>query len=243
MPNPFPRWLCLQIPQSDYQPVLELQHRLVKLKKEGRLTPEIVILVEHPPVFTLGRRGERKHLRVSEAYLKAAGVPVIHVERGGDVTYHGPGQWVGYVIIHLKQAKLKVIELVDGLEEVMLRTADSWEVKAKRNPINRGIWVGSRKLGSVGIAVRRGISFHGFALNVSTSLKPFKWIHPCGLKGVSMTTLEREGRQKLSFTKIRDTLKTHLEAVFQMRLQDVTLADLGLTAYGGKARRFDNPHP
>jgi lipoate-protein ligase B len=224
------QWMCLQLAQTKYRQVLELQRELVELKKNGHLQPEILILVEHPPVFTLGHRGERKHFKVSEAWVKAAGISVVHVERGGHVTYHGPGQLVGYPIIDLKQAKLRVIELVGLMEEVMLRTARSLGIKAERNPINRGIWVGQRKLGSIGIAVRRGISFHGFALNVNTSLEPFEWIHPCGLEGVTMTTLEHECGKALSISKTQGILKTHLETVFQMQLKNVALDELNLSA-------------
>jgi lipoate-protein ligase B len=226
------RWLCLQLPRSEYQPVLDLQRSLVEQIRNGQIGPAVIILVEHFPVFTLGRRGERHHFKVSDCQLKAAGISVVHVERGGHVTYHGPGQLVGYPIIDLRQTQLKVIELVEHMEEVMLRTAGSFGIKATRNPINRGVWVGQRKLGSIGIAVRRGVSFHGFALNVSTSLRPFEWIHPCGLEGVRMMTMEQACGTALSLAKVQNVLKGHFEAVFKMQLQAASLNDLARWALG-----------
>jgi len=175
------KWLCLDIPSMDYEEARRLQLELVEARHRGESTSDIVLLLEHPPVFTLGRRGERAHVIVSESFLNDRGIPLIHVERGGDVTYHGPGQLVCYLLVNLRTNHWPVVDFVCALEEIMIRTAGEWGIASERNSVNRGAWVGMSKIGSVGIAVRRGISFHGFALNVNNSLEPFSWINPCGL--------------------------------------------------------------
>ena len=174
--------------------------------------------MEHEPVFTLGRRGGRENLIVSELFLEEAQIPIVHVERGGDITFHGPGQLVGYPILDLRAAKLTVTGYVERLEQIMIQTAAHWGVHATRNRLNHGVWVGGRKLGSLGIAVRRGITFHGFALNVNVSLEPFAWINPCGLHGVKMTSLERETTRKASMKEVREQMKRNIEEVFDVDL-------------------------
>ena len=219
-------WLSVDFGRIDYQEAWNLQGNLIKARKSQVLQNDIVLFLEHPPVFTLGRRGGRECLLVSEEFLEKSGVQVIQVERGGNITFHGPGQLVAYPIVDLQSARIKVVDFVNGLEEVMLRTAAHWGIAAGRNSANRGIWVGPHKMGSIGIAVRRGISFHGLALNVRTDLTPFSWIQPCGLKDVGMTTMQRETRQKLSMQQVRTVLKAQLEAVFGIKLLKTELDDL-----------------
>jgi lipoate-protein ligase B len=219
-------WLSIDFDRIDYKEAWELQGNLLVARKERILQKDIVLFLEHPPVFTLGRRGGRECLLVSEEFLEKAGVQVIQVERGGNITFHGPGQLVVYPIVDLQAARIKVVDFVNGLEEVMLRTAAHWGVTAGRNPANRGIWVGPHKMGSIGIAVRRGISFHGLALNVLTDLTPFSWIQPCGLKDVGMTTMQQETAQQLSMQQVRTVLKAQFEAVFGIKLLKTELDDL-----------------
>jgi len=212
--------LFIQYPLMEYPASRKLQQKLVALRKNKNI-PDSLVLLEHPSVFTLGNRGDRKNLKASEAFLKAAGIPVVHVERGGDITYHGPGQLVGYPIWDLQQARMKVVEYINCLEEVMIRVAADWGVSAKRNPLNRGTWVGHRKIGSVGIAVRRGISFHGFAFNVNLSLKPFEWINPCGLEGIRVTSLSKEMSGKISMAEVRQAIRHQMEAVFEIQFDEI----------------------
>jgi len=214
-------WLCADLPRLDYRKARELQLELVAARKSGILPSDILLLLEHAPVFTLGRRGGRENLTVSENLLQERGIPVVHVERGGDITFHGPGQLVGYPIINLHAARLTVTDYVERLEEVMIRTAGYWGVRAGRNALNRGIWVGNSKLGSIGIAIRRGITFHGFAFNVNPSLEPFTWINPCGLKGIGITSLERELSRKLSMREVREQVKQNIQAVFDVELEQM----------------------
>jgi lipoate-protein ligase B len=219
-------WLSVDFDRIDYRDAWELQGNLIMARKERILPTDIVLFLEHPAVFTLGRRGGRECLLVSEEFLRKSGVQVIQVERGGNITFHGPGQLVVYPIVDLQTAKIKVVDFVTGLEEVMLRTAEKWGIEAERNAANRGIWVGPHKMGSIGIAVRRGISFHGLALNVHTDLTPFSWIQPCGLKNVGMTTMQQETAQKLSMQQVRVDLKKQFERVFGIKFVSKDLDDL-----------------
>ena len=219
-------WLCVDEAVLDYREAWRLQVELVAARHAAVLGTDIMLLLEHPPVFTLGRRGGRENFRVSESFLEKSGIPTFHIERGGNITFHGPGQLIGYGIVDLHAAKLTVTDYVTGLEEIMIRTAAHWGVIAERNPINRGVWVGNTKLGSIGIAVRRGITFHGFAFNVNISLEPFSWINPCGLKGIGVTSLERELAQTLPIAEVREVLKHNIETVFRVKLALTELAAL-----------------
>ena len=219
-------WFCLDLPLVEYAEAWQLQGKLVAARKSALIPSDILLLLEHAPVFTLGRRGGRENLKVSEKLLEHSGMPLFQVERGGNITYHGPGQVVGYGIVDLQAAGLSVVDYVTGLEEVMMRTAAEWGVPAERNPLNRGIWVGSRKLGSIGIAVRRGITFHGFAFNAKVSLAPFAWINPCGLEGVGVTSLACETAREVSLAEVRRSLKHNLEAVFGLNLIPVELGEI-----------------
>lgn len=205
---------CLELSLTEYRAALDLQRTIALARQSGVIEKDVVLILEHPPVFTLGRRAGTENLKVSSAFLERKKIPVIPVDRGGDITFHGPGQLVIYPIIDLTKAGLKVIDYVTDLEEIMLRTVADWKIPAERNSANRGIWVAGRKLGSVGISVKRGISFHGCSLNVNLSLKPFKWINPCGLQNVGVTSMEEELSQKISMSQVREVLAHHFESVF-----------------------------
>jgi lipoate-protein ligase B len=218
----------VELPVTDYEPVWRLQTRLVTARRNGILDRDVILLTEHLPVFTLGRRGGLNNLIASTADLDGAGIPLFQVERGGNITYHGPGQLVLYPIVDLLGVGLKVVDYVWKLEEVAIRTVAAWGIKAQRNAANRGVWVGARKLGSVGYAVRRGISFHGIALNVGLSLEPFRWIHPCGLHGVEVTSMEQEISRPVSTAEVRGTIKVEIEAAFGVVLLPQDLSGLEL---------------
>jgi lipoate-protein ligase B len=227
MRNPRPgTWLCLDLATIDYQEAWKLQSNLVDARRNKAIDSDIVLFLEHPPVFTLGRRGGLENLMVSRELLDKSGITIIQVERGGNITYHGPGQLVVYPIIKLERARLRVLEYVEGLEEIMIRTALDWGVGAQRNPVNRGVWVGNNKLGSIGIAVRRGISFHGLALNVNLSLEPFGWINPCGLQNYGMTSLQQEISSEVSMECVRKVVKLNFESVFGIQFAPTNLNEL-----------------
>jgi lipoate-protein ligase B len=211
---------------------LDLQHRLVAARSDGRLARDAVLMLEHAPVFTLGRRGGLDDLIVPREQLAADGIDVVAAERGGLITYHGPGQLVVYPILDLRRLHLGVQELVTALEEAMIRTAADFGVEAERDHRNRGIWAGGKKLGSIGLAIRRGISFHGLALNVDLDLAPFSWIHPCGLAGVAMTSLAASGGIAVSGEEARRLLAIHLESVLKLRLEPLAPEALQHLALG-----------
>lgn len=219
-------WHAVDLGRMPYPDAWDLQLRLVEARSQGRVDNDVILFVEHPPVFTLGRRGGRENLLVSEETLRQSGIPVVQVERGGNITYHGPGQLVVYPIVHLPGFGLGVVDMVDRLEEVMIRTCAAWGVAAGRNKLNRGAWVGMKKIGSIGIAVRRGVSFHGLALNVNLDLTPFRWIQPCGLEGVAATSIQAEGRRPVDFSDVKRVMQTQIAAVFETHLATASMEDL-----------------
>jgi len=216
----------VELPVIEYQKARDLQSYLVSARKDKIIDSDIILILEHPPVFTLGRRGGLENLSVSESFLEKSNIPLIHVERGGDITFHGPGQIVVYPIINLEKARLAVTDYVSNLEEVMIQTAKDSGVQAQRNGLNRGIWVGKKKLGSIGIAVRRGITFHGMALNVNLSLEPFNWINPCGLQNIKMTSIQQELSHPVSMPHVRQSLKNHFKSVFGIKLSATDIKEL-----------------
>ena len=204
-----------------YAQAHRLQLELAESRRKGGLDEDLFLAVEHPSVFTLGRRGGRAHLGVDEAFLLAHHIEVVPIERGGEITYHGPGQLVLYPIFDLRRARLSVGAYVQQLEEIMLLTAADLGVAACRDPRNHGVWVGNNKLGSIGIAIRHGISFHGMALNVNLDLEPFSWINPCGLRDIGMTSLAREGKGPCAMDAVKASLQSHINRVFSVYLHPV----------------------
>lgn len=178
----------------DYVPVLDLQISAREEMIQDPVLGDRVLFVQHPAVYTLGKRGGRENLVVSERFLAEKGIEIIQTARGGNITFHGPGQAVLYPIINLERSRIGVADFVHGLEEIMLRTARQFGVEARRDPQNHGLWVEGKKIGSVGISVKKGISIHGLALNVCPDMTPFTWINPCGLQNLSMTSLEQENQ-------------------------------------------------
>ena len=217
-----------------------MQHELVRAKHGREFTEDVLLLVEHDPVFTLGRQGRREGLLVSEQFLVDRGIGIEHIERGGDITYHGPGQLVAYLILNLRLAGLRITSFVSRMEEVMLRTSRDVQVPATRNPKNKGAWVGERKLGSLGIAIRHGITFHGLALNVNTDLTPFSYIHPCGLAGVQMTSLHLEAGQLQDMDRIKQAMIGHIIDEFSLEPASQSRALTSLDC-GPKTREAKDP--
>jgi len=223
--NPQPVY-SLNLGLIDYQDAWALQQKLVAARVENDIDHDIMLVLEHPAVFTLGRRGGLDNLLVSETFLNDSGIPVIQVERGGVITYHGPGQIVVYPIMNLHTRRIGVKDFVAAMEEAMIQTAGIWNIDAERNPINSGIWVGHQKMGSIGIALRKGVSYHGLALNVNLDLTPFSWIQPCGLQGVSMTSMRNELGNELPLKKVRNVLKNQLKAALGISFVNCGLSEL-----------------
>ncbi|MBW2653716.1 MAG: lipoyl(octanoyl) transferase LipB [Deltaproteobacteria bacterium] len=208
----------------DYSRALDLQTQILQSKIDHPLSEDRILFVEHPSVFTLGKRGGEENLVISRNFLTAKRIDIVQTNRGGNITYHGPGQAVLYPIVNLEKNKIGVKEFVHGLEEIMKRTAMAFNIDADRNLKNHGIWVGNSKIGSVGISIKHGISFHGLALNINPDLEPFSWINPCGLSNISITSIEKERRKlnateklsdnDLSMDQIKDSFIKHFSSIF-----------------------------
>jgi len=203
----------------DYQAALDLQAQLVERRKQG-LIPDQLLLLEHPPVITLGvrTRSDRSHVLESEAALAAKGVGLFETGRGGDVTYHGPGQLVGYPIVDLKPDRCDVHRYVRDLEEVLIRAVDAFGVRAGRIEGLTGIWVGDQKLAAIGVRISRWVTSHGFALNVNTDLSHFGLIVPCGITDKGVTSLERLLGHALPMDEVAETVARQFAALFSGEL-------------------------
>jgi lipoyl(octanoyl) transferase len=200
----------LDLGRRPYAEVWELQKSLVEERSRGE-APDTLILVEHEHVVTLGRKTTPENFR-------PVGVPVFQVERGGDATYHGPGQLVGYPII--KMAAPDVRGFVRSLEEVLIRTARSSSIEATRREGHTGVWVGDKKLASIGVAVTNWVTYHGFALNVNTDLSYFHLIRPCGLDPDTMTSMERLRGGALDMGEVKRRVTDHYASVFGVEIAD-----------------------
>ena len=195
-----------------YQEALAWQRRLAEDRIAGRLDHDLLLLLEHPPVVTLGRNSHDAHL------LERDGIDVVEVERGGDVTFHGPGQLVGYPIIDLKSYKQDLHWYLRTLEQALIDALAILDIRAERNPGLTGVWTGGRKIASIGIHVKQWVTWHGFALNVTTDLSQFGRIVPCGIQGVEMTSVFRErgagSREELWQESVAAVVKA-FETVFE----------------------------
>jgi lipoyl(octanoyl) transferase len=199
-----------------YEEGVELQRALVEERRAG-LVPDLLLLLEHPHVITLGakRDAARSHLLVAQDILNARGVAVHESGRGGDITYHGPGQLVGYPILDLKPDRCDVHKYVRDLEEVMIRTAGDFGIGAGRVHGLTGAWVGADKLGAIGVRISRWITSHGFALNVSTDLEYFNLIVPCGITTGGVTSLERMKGRSVGMAQVEAAIVRHFSQVFE----------------------------
>jgi lipoate-protein ligase B len=175
-----------------YEDALELQRALARDRISGAIPEDMLLLLEHPPVVTLGRATKARNMISSPEFLASKGVELFEVERGGDVTFHGPGQLVGYPIIDLKRHRLDLHWYLRQVEQALIDTLSAYSIRAERNVGFTGVWTKGRKIASIGVHARDWVTWHGFALNVTTDLSYFDLIIPCGIDGVTMTSIERE---------------------------------------------------
>ena len=206
-----------QLGLVDYASALELQRERVAQRKGGAI-PDTLLLLEHPHVYTLGRNARQENLLVSAEWLAAHGAQVFHTDRGGDVTYHGPGQLVGYPILDLTQHRRDIAWYMRSLEEVFIRTAHDWGIEAERSPGAAGVWVGNDKLVAMGVHLSRWVTSHGFAFNVNTDLRYFEWIVPCGLHGKGVTSLAKLLGRKVEMEGVVERVVEHFGAVFGVQM-------------------------
>ena len=224
----------LYLERIDYHTALRLQQQLVELRHQQHI-PDTLLLLEHPPVLTLGRNAHRANILAGDEFLAKRGVDVVETNRGGDITYHGPGQLVGYPILDLRATnpRRSVIEYVRGLEEVLIRTCAEFQLLTDRVPGRTGVWtrpggtLPEKKIAAIGVHISRGITSHGFAFNITTELADFEWIVPCGIADRGVTSLEAETglppaelsleglahRVARQFGRVFDTQILHLESL------------------------------
>jgi lipoate-protein ligase B len=214
-----------------YGPALELQRTLAAQRIAGTLAHDVLLLVEHPPVVTLGRASQPQHLPVSRETLAARGVELFDIERGGDVTFHGPGQLVGYPIFSLREHRQDLHWFLRALEDAVIRALDHLHVPAARRAGLTGVWTadGTRKLASIGIHVKQWVTWHGFALNVLTDLSYFDLMVPCGIPDVVMTSVQRELAERAPrdlWNRTHDAVILGFAETFGQRPQAMALDEL-----------------
>ena len=194
-----------------------LQQKLVIERQQCRV-PDLLLMLEHPRVITLGVSADRGNVLASEKTLLEQGIKVHQTRRGGDVTYHGPGQLIGYPILSLKPDRCDLHRYVRDLEEVMIRTVNDFGVRAMRIPGLTGVWVGERKLAAVGVRVSRWVTSHGFAMNITTDLDDFSLIRPCGISDKGVTSLAQLTDDDISSVRVADSLARHFSDVFSFQV-------------------------
>lgn len=209
----------------EYEPAWRWQQRRASAIRAGTAT-EAVALLEHPPVFTLGRRARREHLLTDEAELRARGAAVIAIDRGGDITFHGPGQLVCYPLLDLRARQLGAGDYVRALEAALLATLRRFDVRGERVAGRPGVWVRGSKVAAIGVRVRAGVSTHGLALNIATDLRWFEHIIPCGIADAGVTSLQRLLSAAPSMAEVETTLAEELAAALDLALVAVPPTEL-----------------
>ncbi len=218
----------------DYATALALQQQVCAMRQQERIG-DVLLLVEHPPVLTLGRNAQGKHVVASSDLLARRGISLFETNRGGDVTYHGPGQLVGYPILNLRgfTPSLGIVEYLRRLEEVLIRACADYGVLTQRSPGRAGVWtspggtVAEKKIAALGVHVARGVTTHGFALNVTTDLDDFALIVPCGISDRGVTSIEAEVEVPPSLDQVANSVIRHFGRVFGRQVVWVeTLDDL-----------------
>ena len=221
------RLLVADLGTLPYATALELQRAVARARISGAIADDVLLLVEHPPVVTLGRSSKPQHLLAAPELLAARGVELFEVERGGDVTFHGPGQLVGYPIIDLKRHRQDLHWYLRQVEEALIRGLAPLGIVAERTPGLTGVWTGGRKLASIGVHARDWVTWHGFALNVTTDLSYFDLMVPCGIAQVEMTSVEHEvGASEQLGARAREAVVAGFESVFNLESAAVEQAEL-----------------
>jgi lipoyl(octanoyl) transferase len=221
--------LVVGLDRMPYGEALTLQRAVAHARIDKRLARDVLLLVEHPPVITLGRSTEPKHLPLSAEQLAARGVELHDIERGGDVTFHGPGQLVGYPIYDLSEHRRDLHWYLRQLEAALIAALAQFGIEGERNEGYTGVWTGGRKIASIGIHVKQWVTWHGFALNVTTDLSYFDLIVPCGIQDVVMTSVQRELGERTPrdvWARAIDTVMLGFSETFGQVPQAGSVADL-----------------
>lgn len=228
--------LVLELGRVGYATALEFQEVVVGARTKG-LIPDILLLLEHPPTYTTGRSDHKENLLISEEELEQKGIKLFRVNRGGDITFHGPGQLVGYPILHLKDHEQDVFRYLRQLESLLIYTIKEWGISAYQIPGLTGVWTAGKKIASIGVGIKRWVTFHGFALNITTDLDYFRWINPCGLDSWKISSMSQLTQQALSIEQVSQTLIGTFSQLFELDCQRIELEELRRSiAYGWQAR-------
>jgi lipoate-protein ligase B len=211
--------------RRSYLETWQLQHRLVAMRQRDDI-PDVLLFVEHSPTYTLGRSGKREHLLIGEEGLAAMGADFVETDRGGDITFHGPGQVVGYPILDLRRWAADVHAYLRALEEVLIIALGRFGVEGDREPGLTGVWHSSGKIAAIGIRVSRWVTSHGFALNVATDLEYFHRIVPCGIVGRGVSSMESVLEAPVLPDRVRGEISLSFGTVFSRTMKLVTEADL-----------------
>jgi lipoyl(octanoyl) transferase len=203
----------------DYAEGLNLQRERVAARKAG-VIPDTLLLLEHPHVYTLGRNAKKENLLISAEQLAARGAQVFETDRGGDVTYHGPGQLVGYPIIDLAQHRRDIAWYMRCLEGVLIAVAGDYGIRAGRLAGAPGVWVGNDKLAAMGVHISRWVTSHGFAFNVNTDLRYFAWIVPCGLRDKGVTSLQKLLGRRVEMDEVAEKVVLYFGRVFKLEMAE-----------------------
>ncbi|HKN68167.1 MAG TPA: lipoyl(octanoyl) transferase LipB [Gemmatimonadaceae bacterium] len=219
--------LVADLGSQPYAEALAFQREVARARIAGDVEDDVLLLVEHPPVVTLGRSAKSAHLLASPDYLRQQGVEVFEVERGGDVTFHGPGQLVGYPIVDLKQHRRDLHWYLRQVEQVLIDALATYGLRCERNPPYTGVWIDNRKIASIGVHARDWVTWHGFALNVATDLRFFDLIVPCGIQSVRMTSLHAElPDERPSLDQVGQRVATVAAQLFDLAPRSITGAEL-----------------
>lgn len=213
---------AIDLGRMDYDEAFALQKREVERLQRGQ-GDDLLLFVEHPHVITVGRNADGTALVADRRLIEARGARVVATDRGGDVTYHGPGQMVGYPIIRLETARHDIRRYVRDLEDVLILALADFGLAAEHHPVHRGVWVNNRKIASLGIRISRWVTMHGFALNVSTDLSYFSLMNPCGISGCVMTSMETELAGPVAMTAVRESVVAHFGDVFGREMREETI--------------------
>jgi len=204
----------LNLGVCDYLSAYQIQLDLVAKRQKGEIE-DTLILVEHPPVITLGKSAEDSHILFAEDYLREQGVEIHKIERGGDVTYHGPGQIVGYPIFDIKHGGIGIRTFVENLEQLFIRLLkEEFDIPAGKDPVHTGVWVNGSKITAIGLAVKRGVTMHGFAFNVNTNMSHFQLIVPCGIADRGVTSLEMLTGETQDYERMTELVAEYFCKVF-----------------------------
>ena len=220
---------CISVPlgQMAYSPMWDMQKSLHQKVADGEL-PNLLLLLEHPHVYTLGKRGDSSDILASPEKLKELGVEVHRIDRGGEVTYHGPGQLVGYPIVNLRRWGGGPLKYVQTLEAVIISTLAEFGVRAESEDRPTGVWAGDAKIAAIGVKVSRGVTMHGFALNVNPDLSYFDHIVPCGIPGGRITSMAPALSSAVDVTQVMPVLVRHFGKAFGWAMESSTVEELGL---------------